>query len=94
MKRRNLSKIKEAVRQKYAWPGGYPMSFYFFQGGGVFCADCVRRDWRSIADQTLHPERDCGWGVAGVEVQWEDGSPCEKCGCNLDAYPKEEEENA
>ena len=91
MKRQNLTKIKEAIRQKCAWPGGYPLSFFFWKCG-VYCADCARKEWRLIADQTMHPARDCGWGIAGVDVQWEDGSPCEKCGANLDAYPSEETE--
>lgn len=94
MKRRNLMQIKRALREGYAWPGGYPFSFLTFDGGAL-CADCVRKNWRSVCHETLIVgwER-CGWGVQAVDVLWEGGNLCDNCGECLDAYPTEREEVA
>lgn len=89
--RRNLSALKEAVRWKYAWPGGYPLSAITTDGAAL-CMECVRKNWRNVAQETLHPSWSCGWGVAAVDILWEGGNCCDNCGECLDAYPSEEEE--
>lgn len=90
MKRKNISELKKAVREKYAWPGGYPLSVVF-RKCGTYCMECVKKEWRLISDQTIHPARDCGWGVAWVGIQWEGRNYCEKCNVCVDAYPSDEE---
>lgn len=89
--RRNLSALKEAVRRPYAWPGGYPLSAVTTDGAAL-CMDCIRKNWRVVAQETLHPSWSCGWGIYGVEVLWEGGNYCAQCNVCLDAYPSEEEE--
>lgn len=89
MKRRNISWLKNAVRQKYAWPGGYPISA--IMEDGALCMDCVRKEWRQVAWETMHGIRGC-WRVRFTDVLWEGGNYCDNCNACLDAYPAEEEE--
>jgi hypothetical protein len=85
--RRNLSNLKEAVRNKYVWPGGYPLSAITFDGSAL-CMDCVRKNWRNVCQETLIKGwEECGWGVRAVEILWEGGNYCEHCNECLDAYP-------
>jgi hypothetical protein len=91
--RRNLNFLKRAIREKYAWPGGYPLSAITFDGSAL-CMDCCRKNWWSVCHETLIPgwERWCGWGVQSIDVLWEGGNYCGHCNANLDAYPSEEGE--
>ena len=89
-KRRNLTFLKQAIRQGYAWPGGYPLSAITFDGSAL-CMDCCRKNWRNICHEMLiRGWQSCGWGIRSVEVLWEGGNYCDQCSCNLDAYPSEE----
>jgi hypothetical protein len=88
MKRRNISWLKQAVRERHAWPGGYPLSA-IASDGEALCMDCVRGHWSLVARSTVHGWRD-GWCVEGVEVLWEGGNYCANCGKNVDAYPSKE----
>ena len=87
MKRRNISWLKNSVRQPYAWPGGYPISAIMADGAAL-CMDCVRANWELIAKSTLHSWMD-GWCVADVDVLWEGGNRCANCNQCVDAYPSE-----
>jgi hypothetical protein len=65
-----LRAVKQAIRQPYAWPGGYPLYILTTDGAALSC-DAARREWRQIAYATLHGLRD-GWQALGVDVNWED----------------------
>lgn len=92
MKRRNISWLKNAVRQPYAWPGGYPLSAITFDGAAL-CMDCVKENWKTVCHETVIKGWEmCGWGVRAVEVLWEGGNNCDNCNACLDAYHSEEEE--
>jgi hypothetical protein len=88
MKRRNISWLKQAVRQPYAWPGGYPLSAITSDGAAA-CMDCVRDDWGAYARSTMYSYRD-GYRIDAVDVLWEGGNYCANCGQCVDAYNQEE----
>ena len=62
--------IKRAIRQPYAWPGGYPI-FFVTDDGGCLCKNCARSEWRNIAQSMIDNVND-GWNVTATEVNWED----------------------
>ena len=39
--------IKQAIRDKYAWPGGYPL-FLVTSDGAALCIDCGKKEYRNI----------------------------------------------
>ncbi len=92
-----LRKVKQAIRDRYAWPGGYALVAYMSDGLPM-CLDCVRKEWRLIYRDTLDDSRS-GWAVVGVDVYWE--GPTEQCcHCNKelpseygDPWAEEEDED-
>jgi polyferredoxin len=89
-----MRQVRQAIRQPYAWPGGYPLSI-ITQDGGVICPDCAKENHRGIAHDTLHPGWEgCGWSAAAVNILWEGGNHCDHCGRCVDAYPDEETASA
>jgi hypothetical protein len=65
-----LDKIKTAIRDKYAWPGGYPL--YFITGQGeALSIQGAREIWREII--TAHNKRrHCDASIEAIEINWED----------------------
>ena len=71
--------LRQAIRAKYAWPGGYPL-FVVMSDGEVLCIDCAKKEYKKIAYANRHNLRDC-WKAEGTDVNWEDTSLyC--CHCN------------
>ena len=66
-----LANVKNALRNKYAWPGGYPL-FIVMSDGEAMSIDAARGNWREICRSTIAHSRD-GWAVEGAEINWEDG---------------------
>lgn len=81
--------VKSAIREGYAWPGGYPLSIVM-NDGGALCTGCAKAEWRNVAHDTVKGWR-TGWDAAGVQVMWEGGNRCDHCNECLDAYPEESE---
>jgi hypothetical protein len=70
-------KLREAIRTKYAWPGGYPM--YVIMGDGAeLCMDCARSEYRQIARANKYGLRD-GWKPEGVDINYEHEIYCAHC---------------
>jgi hypothetical protein len=67
-----LRQVKNAIRQPYAWPGGYPLYIVMSDGEALSC-DAARDNWRSIVASTLGRWRD-GWQAYGVDINYEDTS--------------------
>jgi len=67
----NLSDVKQALRERYAWPGGYPL-FLVMCDGDAMSIDGARANWCHIVRAHLDQDRRSGWGVASVDVNWED----------------------
>ena len=77
-----IESVKRAIREPYAWPGGYPVYTVMYDGE-LLCPDCARAEFRQIVrDTRLHVG--C-WQARGAEVLWEsDTAPmCCHCGKTL-----------
>ncbi len=85
--------IKRAIRDKYAWPGGYPL-YLVCDDGGSLCIECSKKEYRQIVYSIRHNVRD-GWKVEGVNINWEDTYLCcDHCGEKIEsAYGEQQEEN-
>ena len=78
------SQIKQAIRDKYAWPGGYPL-FLITSDGAALCVDCGKKEYRNIAWAIHHKVSD-GWKVEAAEVNWEDNELyCCHCSKQIEA---------
>ncbi len=67
-----LHQAKQALRDKYAWPGGYPL-YLIMDDGAALSIDGARQEWRQICYSHITNQRD-GWRVWAVDVNWEDTS--------------------
>ena len=45
--------IKDAIRNKYAWPGGYPL-YLLTADGCALCVECGRKEFKQIAYAAHH----------------------------------------
>lgn len=81
--------VKYAIRNKYAWPGGYPM-YIVRNDGGVLCPTCAKDNYAEIAHDTVKGWK-TGWDVMGADVNWEDSDLyCEHCGNQIESAYGEE----
>jgi hypothetical protein len=64
--------VKRAAKEKYAWPGGYPL-FVVMHDCEALCCACAKRNLGQIAWATRSQLGD-SWQAEGVEVNWEDGA--------------------
>lgn len=71
--------LKAAIRQHYAWPGGYEL-FGICLDGGVLCCDCMRREYYLIAYARKH-KIDDQWRVIAIDCAAEYDSlvMCDNC---------------
>ena len=79
-----LNQVKQAIRQPFAWPGGYPV-YTIMSDGEMLCADCARKHFRLIAEATKdRHDHHSGWKAYGADVYWE-GEPmfCAQCNKEL-----------
>jgi len=77
-------KIKQAIRDKYAWPGGYPL-FLITSDGAALCIDCGKKEYRSIVS-AIHNNVSDGWKVEAVDVNWEDNElHCDHCNKHIES---------
>ena len=68
-------KLLALAKQKYAWPGGYPLLF-LMKDGGVLCPDCVVREWETISQAEDDPQ----WELEGYFIHYEGPPwPCDHC---------------
>ena len=78
--RERINKVKDALRNPWAWPGGYPIQFFTYDG--CLCHHCVRANWRAVvADTKMNAG---GWCVQ-PEVLWEGSEQCVECGNELES---------
>jgi hypothetical protein len=85
-----LSQVKDVARNKYAWPGGYPMHIVMSDGESL-CADCAKSEFRLICQSTLSNIRD-GWRAEGSDINWEDSDLyCAHCNNRIESAYAEEE---
>lgn len=91
MNRKAINALKNAIRQPYAWPGGYPV-YIMLTDGELLCRDCARKEFKQIVHSTKHSIRD-GWQAAGATILWEGTEFCAHCAKQLEsAYGEGETE--
>ncbi len=79
MKSQTLEQVKRAIREPYAWPGGYPV-YTVMSDGALLCPTCARENFRLIINAERSNER-FGWRAIGVSVYWEGPDRhCVHCG--------------
>lgn len=79
-----IVQVKRAVKEQYAWPGGYPL-FIVMEDGACLCVECGKNELGQIATSTANRSRD-GWGAAGIDVNWEDTSLyCDHCSKQIES---------
>ncbi len=76
----NTLELRAALRQPYAWPGGYEL-FAITSDGGCLCFDCVRAAYRSVS-YSMRAGINDGWRVMAIEGAGNCDGPidCEHCG--------------
>lgn len=70
-------------RERYAWPGGYPLALVLTDGA-VLCPACVAAEWAQISRAHRHHLRD-GWAPAGLSIEEapEHDVTCDHCGVTI-----------
>jgi hypothetical protein len=69
-----LWKFNEVINdpnRKYAWPGGYPC-FFICTDGEALSWDAAVENAGLIRDAIITNDRNSGWHVAAIEINWED----------------------
>ena len=96
MKNHILESVKSAIRNPYAWPGGYPV-YTVCADGELLCCDCARKNYRQIVKDTTDGTHD-SFECIGAQIYWEGQTEyCSNCNKELEsAYgnPDNEEEEA
>jgi hypothetical protein len=79
MRELTSKELKNAIRNKYAWPGGYEI-FGIASDGSVICCDCMHKEYRQIAYARMHNLTD-GWRIDAITctAECEDLTICEHC---------------
>lgn len=88
MKIRNTRDLRNAVRNPYAWPGGYPI-YLTMQDGEMLCHDCVKVEYRSISAALRDPDpRHNPWRPLYAAALWENPEGAHTCAhCNTTLEP-------
>ena len=83
-----LRTVKQAIREPYACPGGYPKYIVMADGESLSIAT-AREHWRSIVHSTLNGYGD-GWAAYGAEINWESELYCAHTGERIESAFGEE----
>lgn len=70
--KRIMASVKEAIRQPYAWPGGY-LKVVVLGDGALLCPKCARAEYKQIVWATMHGLK-TGWEAIAVQLHYEDPS--------------------
>jgi len=75
-----IRRVKFAARDKYAWPGGYPLMVLMHDGESI-CPDCAKHNFQLIARNTRDGGPDRDWQASDIYIHYE-GPPerCAHCG--------------
>ena len=70
--------LRAALRQRYAWPGGYEFVF-IVADGACLCSKCVLDNYRLVASDRRNL-LNCQWAVTCMALEEEIGDAyCEHC---------------
>ena len=75
----NTQELRQALRNPYAWPGGYP-TYIMLSDGEVICHDCGKSEYRQLSYSLRNQLRD-GWRPVAHFINYED-SEAYCCHCN------------
>jgi hypothetical protein len=85
-----LADAKHVARNRYAWPGGYPL-YGVMSDGGALCPCCIKSEFRNIAESTIKDYRD-GWAFLGADINYEDPSLyCDHCNKRIESAYAEDD---
>ena len=70
-----IGQVKRAIREPYAWPGGYPI-YTVMSDGELLCPECARENFRQIVADT-NARYGGSWRAAGADIKYE--GPDEQC---------------
>lgn len=88
---RNSSTIalRAAIRQKYAWPGGYAL-YAITTDGECLCMTCCRTEFKQIAWSVRNKVND-GWRVSMITSAafYDEPPTCDHCNNPVDAMEAE-----
>ena len=77
--------IKDAIRNKYAWPGGYPL-YLLTADGCALCTECGRKEFKQIAYAARHDIKRDSWKIEAACVNWEDPDLyCDHCNTRIES---------
>ena len=72
---RSRDVAKYIARERYAWPGGYPL-FAVTDDGAALCPDCCKTEYRQIAESIPGD----GWHTIRIDINYEDDDLfCDHC---------------
>lgn len=76
----NRTQLKAAIREPYAWPGGYEV-LYITSDGDTLCNACVRANLRTILTAQHDPRDTSGWRIIAVDTTeaCESYTTCAQC---------------
>lgn len=77
-------KVSRKPLDSFAWPGGYPL-FYYFRDGSVICPDCVNSEIETI-DSDTRTKFGASFELAGCDIHYE-GEPviCDQCNAEIES---------
>ena len=83
----------KALKQPYAWPGGYPT--YFVTSDGVaLCHKCAIEQGKLIT-AAIRDRDNSGWRVVAQDINYEDSSLyCDHCSERVESAYAEDEAKA
>lgn len=76
----NVQQIKEALRNPYAWPGGYTTRLYMMDGE-CLCRSCALANLPELFRAAIAGDKRDSWAVTAHDVHWEvPAEYCAQCG--------------
>lgn len=72
----NVKQIKEAIRNPYAWPGGYTMRLYMTDGE-CLCRSCALANLPELYRAAIAGNPRDSWAIMAHDVHWE--GPADHC---------------
>ena len=79
MKPKIDKRIKQAILDEFAWPGGYPL-FSLLSDGEILCPPCAKQEYRQLVQATKDHDNS-GWRPVAADINWED-EDMQCCHCN------------
>ena len=63
--------IKNAIRSRYAWPGGYPL-YIVMADGEALSIDAARENYKLICAAYIRGDKHNSWLAEGANINYED----------------------